>query len=77
MELELAESWVMVFPFLLKDGGYPIPGILQSVRKRLNSKGLEETVVCKCEASVRKGLERKDLRKNGEAKRCGCREGFE
>jgi hypothetical protein len=26
-------------------GGYPIPGILQSVRKRLSSKELEETVV--------------------------------
>jgi hypothetical protein len=28
----------------MEGGGYPIPGILQSVRKRLVSKELEETV---------------------------------
>jgi hypothetical protein len=41
--------------------GYPIPGILQSVRKRLISKELEETVAFKCEASVRKEQELKEL----------------
>jgi hypothetical protein len=38
----------------MEGGGYPIPGILKSVRKRVISKELEETVVLKCEASVRK-----------------------
>jgi hypothetical protein len=38
----------------IEGGGYPIPGILQSVRKRLIAKGLEKTVAFKCEASVRK-----------------------
>jgi hypothetical protein len=42
-------------------GGYSgrgatlIPGILQTVRKRLILKELGETVAFKCEASVRKG----------------------
>jgi hypothetical protein len=34
--------------------GYPIPGVLQSVRKRLIAKELGETAAFKCEASVRK-----------------------
>jgi hypothetical protein len=38
----------------MEGGGHAIPGILQSVRRRLISKELEETVVFKCEASVRK-----------------------
>jgi hypothetical protein len=38
----------------VRRGGYPIPGILQSVRKRLIAKEFEETDVLKCEASVRK-----------------------
>jgi hypothetical protein len=42
-------------------GGYPIPGILQSVRKCLISKELEKTVAFKCEASVRRELEAKEL----------------
>jgi hypothetical protein len=42
-------------------GGYPIPGILRSVRKGLIAKELEETVAFKCEASVRKGWEVKEL----------------
>ena len=29
----------------MEEGGYPIPGILQSVRKRLISKELAETLV--------------------------------
>jgi hypothetical protein len=37
-----------------KGGGYPIPGILQSVRNSLIPKELWETVAFKCEASVRK-----------------------
>jgi hypothetical protein len=36
------------------EGGYPIPGILQSVRKRLIAKELGETVAFECDASVRK-----------------------
>jgi hypothetical protein len=38
----------------IEGGGYPIPGILQSVRKGLIAKELEETVAFNCEASVRK-----------------------
>jgi hypothetical protein len=38
----------------IEGGGYPIPGILQSVRKRLISKELEETAAFNCEVSVRK-----------------------
>ena len=38
----------------IEGGGYPIPGILQSVRKRLIAKELEETGARKCDASVRK-----------------------
>jgi hypothetical protein len=46
----------------MEGGGYPIPGILQCVRKRLSSKELEEAVVFKCGASVRNRLIAKDLR---------------
>jgi hypothetical protein len=46
----------------IEGGGYPIPGILQSVRKRLSSRELEETVAFKCDASVRNRLIAKDLR---------------
>jgi hypothetical protein len=46
----------------LDGGGYPIPGILQSVRKSLISKVLGETSAFKCEASVRKRLISKELR---------------
>jgi hypothetical protein len=37
--------------------GYPIPGILQSVRKWLNARGIDGHGVWKCEASVRKEKE--------------------
>jgi hypothetical protein len=40
----------------IEGGGYPIPGILQSVRNSLISKELEETVPSKYEASVRNRL---------------------
>jgi hypothetical protein len=46
----------------IEGGGYPIPGILQSVRKSLISKELRETVAFKCEASVRNGKKPKELR---------------
>jgi hypothetical protein len=38
MELELAEIWVMVFPFLLKDGGVPYPGYFAKCAEALEFK---------------------------------------
>jgi hypothetical protein len=55
-------------------GGYPIPGILQSVRKGLIAKELEETVAFKCEASVRKGWKTKELEEKGEVQGTACTE---
>ena len=45
----------------MERGGYPIPGILQSVRKRLIAKELDGTLVSKCEASVRKEQKAREL----------------
>ncbi len=42
-------------------GGYPIPGIWQSVRKWLNAKEFDGHCVLKCEESVRKQWEVKEL----------------
>jgi hypothetical protein len=58
-----ARSWQERVGNKIEGGGYPIPGILQSVRKRLISRELEETVALKCEASVRKEKETKELEK--------------
>jgi hypothetical protein len=46
----------------IEGGGYPIPGILQSVRNRLILKELEKTVAFKCGSGVRNRLISKELR---------------
>jgi hypothetical protein len=52
-----------------------MPGILQSVRKGLIAKELEETVAFKCEASVRKELEAKELEEMQQAAWAAIRRG--
>jgi hypothetical protein len=56
----------------MEGGGYPIPGILQSVRKRLISRELGETSAFKCDASVRKEKEVKELKEIEDVKEAAC-----